>query len=58
MEVVKFFGLLCLTWLIVEGSEPIRFIKKVLGVSADKMPKHWAGIIITKLFDCCLCTGF
>nr|WP_298659792.1 hypothetical protein [uncultured Flavobacterium sp.] len=58
METVKFIGLLCLTWLIVEGAEPIQFVKRVLGIHDEKMPKHWALIIITKLLACELCTGF
>jgi hypothetical protein len=58
METIKFIGLLAMTWLIVEGAEPVQFIKRVLKISADPMPKHWAAIIIAKLLACELCTGF
>lgn len=58
MEGIKFLGLLALTWLIVEGAAPIQFIKSVLGVGADTKSKQWGRIVISKLLNCFLCTGF
>lgn len=58
METIKFIGLLAMTWLIVEGAAPIQFIKRVLGITTEPMPKKWPLIIIAKLLACELCTGF
>ena len=58
METIKFVGLLAMTWLIVEGAEPVQFLKRVLGISVEPMPKKWGLIILAKILDCELCTGF
>jgi hypothetical protein len=58
MEVVKFLGLLALTWLFVEGSQPVQFIKKLSGLHPDSPSKDLTRRVLTKLFNCALCSGF
>lgn len=58
METIKFLGLLCLTWMIVEGAGSIQFFKKLLRVHPANPAKDLTRQVITKLLNCCLCTGF
>lgn len=57
---IKFLGLIAFTWLFVEGSAPIEFLKKLAGIhngseiSAKKLVKH----VVRKLVNCALCSGF
>lgn len=60
METIKFIGLLAMTWLIVEGAEPIQFLKRVLKINSESTTTQtkWYRVIIIKLLACELCTGF
>lgn len=58
MEIVKFIGLLALTWLFVEGSQPIQFLKKLVKVHPELLGKDLFRQVISKLLSCCLCSGW
>ena len=58
MEIIKFMGLLSLTWLFVEGAQPAQYLKSVLKISNEDTPKDATRLIFQALFNCCLCTGF
>lgn len=58
MEIINFISLLCLTWLFVEGAASVQFIKQLAKVHPDHMGKDLTRQVLTKLFNCALCTGF
>lgn len=58
IDFVIFIGLLCLTWLIVEGAEPIQFFKRLTNIDNASNPKGYIQIFFQQLLNCALCTGF
>lgn len=58
LSIVKFTGLIIGVWMLVEGSEPIQWIKELLNIHAEtRSKKNWV-ILISRLLSCCKCTGF
>lgn len=51
-------GLLCLTWLFVKGSEPLQFLKKLVNLHNDTPLRNVWMIVLRKLVNCSLCSGF
>lgn len=58
MEVIKFIGLICFTWLFTVGAAPVQFIKEFFGVGQKSEPKLIVKQLFQKLFNCSLCMGF
>lgn len=58
MEVINFIGLLCCVWLFVDGAASIDFIKEVLKVHKTTKTNNIVLKVISKLVNCCLCSGF
>jgi len=58
MEYIKFIGLLCLVYLFIEGSGPIQFLKKLLNIHNDSDSNNITLIVLKKLVNCSLCSGF
>lgn len=58
MEVVYFIGLLAMVWLFVTGAESIDFIKEILKVHSATKTNNVVLKVISKLVNCCLCSGF
>lgn len=58
MEVIKYIGVICATWLFTTGSAPIEFIKEFFNVSEDSEPKDRLRKVISSLINCNLCSGF
>lgn len=53
-----FLGLCIASWLIVEGAEPIQWIKHYLKIDDDAEYLNDFQWFFKKLFNCFLCTGF
>ena len=58
MEIVYFIGVLCCVWLFVTGAESIDFIKEVFKVHATTKTNNTILKVVSKLVNCCLCSGF
>lgn len=58
MEVIKFIGIICFTWLFTVGAAPIQFIKEFIGISNESQPKKIYLIVLQKLTNCSMCMGF
>lgn len=58
MEIIKFFGLLALIYLFVEGSAPVQFIKGELKLLPESKTRNVYLQVLAKLFNCALCSGF
>ena len=58
MEVVYFIGVLSCVWLFVTGAESIDFIKEVLKIHSATKTNNTVLKVISKLVNCCLCSGF
>lgn len=58
MEIIKFIGLLCFTWLFTTGSDPVQFLKEFLNIHEGSTSKNLAIKTITKFVNCDLCSGF
>jgi hypothetical protein len=57
MEAINFMGLLALTWLFVEGSAAVQFIKKLLNIHPESNSRSLIVQVIVKLVSCELCSG-
>lgn len=57
-DIITFFGILCCVWLFTKGSQPIEFIKKLFNIHNTSNSRNTFVIIIRKLVNCSLCSGF
>lgn len=55
---IKFLGVIAITYLFVEGASVIQFIKELFGVANESKPKNRILIVIQKLINCSMCSGF
>lgn len=58
METIKFIGVVCLTWLIAKGADPVQFVKVYFGVSNSSVTKSILKSLIQKFVNCSMCLGF
>lgn len=58
MEVTKFIGLICFTWLFTVGAAPVQFVKRLFEVSNKCEPKAVYKQVTQKLINCSMCMGF
>jgi len=58
MEFINFIGLIVLVWMFVDGAGPVQFIKEQLNVHNDTKSSKVVILLISKLINCALCSGF
>jgi len=57
-NILNFIGLVILIWLFVQGAAPIQWIKKQFNVHNGSNTNNVIKLIILKLINCSLCSGF
>ena len=58
MEIVYFIGILACVWLFVTGADSVDFIKEIFKVHSGTKTNNVVLKVISKLVNCCLCSGF
>ena len=57
-ETLNFIGLVIAVWLFVDGAAPIQWIKKQLNIDSGTKTENIVLLLIMKLVNCALCSGF
>ena len=58
MEIIKLLGSICAVWLFTTGAGPVQFLKLWLKIDEQTNTKLIPLLVISKLINCDLCTGF
>jgi len=58
IKFLNFLGLIILIWLFVEGAAPIQWLKRQLKVDNYSKTDNVILLLILKLVNCSLCSGF